>query len=320
VTCTPYDIRDADGKSVGWAITCGRGQRKTAPCAFCGAPHTKLCDEPLRGAKAGKTCDAKMCARCATPAGDNRDLCPPHARDVNASRAAAEWLDEVIVEDLNAVDRAALDTMFPDWSLDAFALHEREWDRAHPDRAETAGEVSATDAHADPGAPADVVARGRGGFANGDEAARYICKVFGVDPAELDDIPMDESIPEVAQMLADVAARGPEEVAADLATRGVRPSSLNEKVRHVRRATQTRGHGCHWPGCGAEVPPAQWGCRTHWYALPKWLRDKVWRAYRVGQEETMTPSREYLAVADEVQEWIREHGRAVRAAEDDIPF
>jgi hypothetical protein len=50
-----------------------------------------------------------------------------------------------------------------------------------------------------------------------------------------------------------------------------------------------------------------WGCRTHWFALPKWLRDKVWDAYEPGQEERLDPSDEYLAVAHEVQAWIREH-------------
>lgn len=39
--------------------------------------------------------------------------------------------------------------------------------------------------------------------------------------------------------------------------------------------------------------------------LPKALRDAVWAAYRPGQEATMTPSREYLRVAHEVQTWIR---------------
>jgi hypothetical protein len=34
------------------------------------------------------------------------------------------------------------------------------------------------------------------------------------------------------------------------------------------------------------------------------LRNKIWRAYRIGQEDSKTPSREYIAVAKEVQEWI----------------
>lgn len=47
-----------------------------------------------------------------------------------------------------------------------------------------------------------------------------------------------------------------------------------------------------------------WGCRKHWFMLPKNLRDKIWKAYRPGQEKDMQPSAEYLAVADGVQKWI----------------
>jgi hypothetical protein len=39
--------------------------------------------------------------------------------------------------------------------------------------------------------------------------------------------------------------------------------------------------------------------------LPFGLRRKVWATYRPGQEESKTPSREYIAVAQEVQAWIR---------------
>ena len=67
-------------------------------------------------------------------------------------------------------------------------------------------------------------------------------------------------------------------------------------------------HTCHWPGCENEVPPAMWGCRTHWFKLPKRLRDRIWATYRPGQEITKTPSAEYLAVAHEVQDWIKAEG------------
>jgi hypothetical protein len=50
-----------------------------------------------------------------------------------------------------------------------------------------------------------------------------------------------------------------------------------------------------------------WGCKGHWFALPKRLRDRIWATYRRGQEITMTPSKEYLAAADDVQRWIREY-------------
>lgn len=79
---------------------------------------------------------------------------------------------------------------------------------------------------------------------------------------------------------------------------------MTDKVGYVRRQGQTRNHTCHWPGCKAQVPPAMWGCRTHWRKLPRSLRAKIWRTFVPGQEVTMTPSDEYLAAAREVQEWI----------------
>ena len=63
-------------------------------------------------------------------------------------------------------------------------------------------------------------------------------------------------------------------------------------------------HTCHWPGCTKEVPPALWGCRMHWFALPKHLRDEIWRTYRPGQEITKTPTAEYIESAKVVQRWI----------------
>lgn len=64
-------------------------------------------------------------------------------------------------------------------------------------------------------------------------------------------------------------------------------------------------HTCHWPGCTKRVPPALWGCKPHWYRLPKELRDRIWATYRPGQEVTKDPSNAYLEVADAVQRWIR---------------
>ena len=79
---------------------------------------------------------------------------------------------------------------------------------------------------------------------------------------------------------------------------------MTTKAGYVRSQPQTRNHHCHWPGCDNEVPPAMWGCKKHWFKLPSILRAKIWRTYLPGQEVTMTPSAEYIAVAKEVQEWI----------------
>lgn len=86
--------------------------------------------------------------------------------------------------------------------------------------------------------------------------------------------------------------------------------TIGVKADHVRAAKAagvTGKHDCHWPGCDKLVPPAMWGCTRHWYLLPVALRNKVWATYRRGQEVTKTPSREYVAVAREVRDWIIEN-------------
>lgn len=63
-------------------------------------------------------------------------------------------------------------------------------------------------------------------------------------------------------------------------------------------------HTCHWPGCQVRVAPRLWGCKDHWFTLPKYLRDKIWKHYTPGQEISKRPSPEYIAAAKEVQDWI----------------
>ena len=89
---------------------------------------------------------------------------------------------------------------------------------------------------------------------------------------------------------------------ADRACRADVP--VRDKVAHVKRAKQSRDHDCHWPGCKRQVKPAYHMCREHWYRLPQQLRDALWAAYAPGQEETLTPSREYLRVFEQIQAWI----------------
>lgn len=76
------------------------------------------------------------------------------------------------------------------------------------------------------------------------------------------------------------------------------------KAGYVMRQGQTRNHTCHWTGCPKQVPPAMWGCKEHWFKLPRQLRDLIWREYRPGQEKDGTPSERYLVAAALVQEWI----------------
>jgi hypothetical protein len=85
------------------------------------------------------------------------------------------------------------------------------------------------------------------------------------------------------------------------------PVPISEKVEYVKKQGQTRNHHCHWPGCDRQVPPAVWGCRPHWYTLPKELRNRIWQAYRPGQEIDQKPSETYVTVAREVQAWIERY-------------
>ena len=64
-------------------------------------------------------------------------------------------------------------------------------------------------------------------------------------------------------------------------------------------------HKCHWPTCQKVVPPKLWGCKPHWFKLPKSIRDQIWLHYQPGQEQTKTPSAEYRKSAKAAQDWIR---------------
>ena len=84
-------------------------------------------------------------------------------------------------------------------------------------------------------------------------------------------------------------------------------TTTTEKVEHVKTAKQTRAHVCHWPRCQQQVPPAMWGCRKHWFMLPKEIRANIWAAYRPGQEQDSAPSEAYLVAAGRAQRWIKEN-------------
>lgn len=87
-----------------------------------------------------------------------------------------------------------------------------------------------------------------------------------------------------------------------------RGATISEKADYVRaESRQPAGdHHCHWPGCQERVPPAKWGCRRHWFALPDDIRTRIWLAFRPGQERSKTPSPEYVAAARAAQDWISE--------------
>jgi hypothetical protein len=74
-------------------------------------------------------------------------------------------------------------------------------------------------------------------------------------------------------------------------------------------------HTCHARGCEVRVPPRMFMCKSHWFALPKSMRDAVWDAYSPGQERRMDPSREYLDVTRAAINWLadRESARSDNA-------
>lgn len=90
MTCEQYQLRDGTTVTI-----CMRGKRpKKAACVACGKPATRLCDYPLRGKRAGKTCDRPLCDQCTKeqkgviqlgPTIDTFDLCPAHAQEQVAS-------------------------------------------------------------------------------------------------------------------------------------------------------------------------------------------------------------------------------------------
>ncbi len=76
-----------------------------------------------------------------------------------------------------------------------------------------------------------------------------------------------------------------------------------KELNHGGKHTLPSVHECHWPTCNIAVSPKMWGCKKHWFKLPKSLRNKIWATYVPGQEVTKTPSRLYIRVALEVQDW-----------------
>lgn len=85
-------IEFPDGKGV--AIICSRsGPRKRCSVPGCDAWATKLCDYPTPGPKTPKrTCSKALCERCTKHVGEDRDLCPPHAKLVEDAKVPAELL------------------------------------------------------------------------------------------------------------------------------------------------------------------------------------------------------------------------------------
>ena len=73
----------------GGGFACSRGRRRSCSVPGCTNSATLLCDYPLKGPKAGKTCDRDLCVMHAARRGhqtfDGRsntvDYCPAHAAE-----------------------------------------------------------------------------------------------------------------------------------------------------------------------------------------------------------------------------------------------
>lgn len=39
-------------------------------------------------------------------------------------------------------------------------------------------------------------------------------------------------------------------------------------------------HNCAAKGCSEEIPDHLLMCRSHWFSVPKPIRDEIWEAYR----------------------------------------
>lgn len=63
-------------------------------------------------------------------------------------------------------------------------------------------------------------------------------------------------------------------------------------------------HTCHAEACVTHVPPSMFMCKSHWFTLPKALRDEVWDEYVFGQEDRMDPTSEYLEVTQRAIEFV----------------
>lgn len=56
-------------------------------------------------------------------------------------------------------------------------------------------------------------------------------------------------------------------------------------------------HTCHARGCTRKVDPSLLMCARHWRLCPRPQRLEVLRWYRKGQEDSKTPSAQYLTAA-----------------------
>lgn len=52
---------------------------------------------------------------------------------------------------------------------------------------------------------------------------------------------------------------------------------------------------CPHPDCKTQKPREQYACRSHWFSLPKNIRDKIWSGYRSSAEKWVSADKEAMA-------------------------
>jgi hypothetical protein len=86
--CTRYEIKGANGKTVGYGIVTSSAPRRRR-CWACGILGAQLqCDGPAPPGRRGKskTCDRWLCRGCAQHVGEDTDYCREHASPHAVSR------------------------------------------------------------------------------------------------------------------------------------------------------------------------------------------------------------------------------------------
>lgn len=61
---------------------------------------------------------------------------------------------------------------------------------------------------------------------------------------------------------------------------------------------------CQWPGCEVQIPSGMWGCKYHWFKLPKHLRKRLYLAYAPKPQVITVPSPEYVKVMQDIADWL----------------
>lgn len=65
-----------------------------------------------------------------------------------------------------------------------------------------------------------------------------------------------------------------------------------------------RMHVCRWPGCSQSVSTKWWGCKSHWFMLPAYLRKRIYLTTAPGQACGERSPAEFAEADRAAQNWI----------------